>query len=224
MQNLGLLAALAPWARWRGIEPDQRRRLARRYLGYFNTNPYLAPYIVGGLLRLEDDRAGGQEVSERLVTGFHGTLSRVCGAIGDKLFWLGLRPAFMLLALLLGWLVAWPLALIVVAVFAAAQLVLRCQGLRSGFELGPEVVDVLDRPVWHRAASWARRVALALTGVLLGVFFAGTAGDVVTTHGPEMVGCVVLGFVLPLVIQQRRSGEVQLLLGLVGLAGLALIF
>lgn len=224
MQNLGLLAALAPWVRWRGLDPGERRLLARRYLGYFNTNPYLAPFVVGGLVKLENDRADGQEVPERLVDGFRNTMSRVCGAIGDQLFWLGVRPAVMLLAVVLGWLVAWWLVLVTVGGFAITQVGLRYHALSLGLRLGPDVVDVLSRPLWHRAIAWTTRLALALTGLVSGVYFAGVPdGDQPAVLG-RVVGCLLIGLGLPAVVQQRQPGEIQLLWGLAGLAGLVLIF
>jgi PTS system mannose-specific IID component len=223
MQNLGLVTALAPWLRGQSLDRDRLRRALRRYYGYFNTNPYLAPYVIGGLLRLEHDRAAGAAVSERLVTGVRDTLARACGALGDQLFWLGLRPAVMLLGCLLALLGAWPGVLVVVGLVAAAQLVMRWRALDLGFGLGPEVIDVLGRPGWHRAIAWARRLALALTGSLIGLYFAG----ILAPGGPVGEGrplvSALAGLALPFFVRQRASGEVQLLLGLPVVAAVALL-
>ena len=159
MQNVGLLVALAPWVDWRAVPAEDRRRIARRYLGYFNTNPYLAPYVVGGLVRLEDERQRGGAVPDRLVVGFRDSLSRACGAIGDQLFWLGLRPAVLVLAALAAWTLAWWLAPLVIGVVACGQLLLRWRGLDVGYRRGPDVVAVLERRAWHRAMAWSGRGA-----------------------------------------------------------------
>lgn len=224
MQNLGLLAAFSPWTRWRGLDADARRALARRYLGFFNTNPYLASFVVGGLLRLENDRQDGHAPADAMVAGFRDSLSRACGAIGDELFWLGLRPAYLVLALVLAWLVAWPLALATVAIFALGQLYLRWRGLAAAFRLGPGVVGVLSRPVWHRAVAWSRRLALGLTGFLVGCFFArGSADGLPAASGPLVV-LVAVGLGIPCLLRQRHAGETLFLLAAVAVAGSALLF
>ena len=224
MQNLGLLATLAPWLRRQGLDRDRLRRVCRRYYGYFNTNPYLAGYVIGGLLRIEHDRELGRPVPDRLVSGFRDTLARACGSLGDQLFWLGLRPALMLLACLLALGGHWIGALAVIGVFAAAQMGLRRRGLRQGFGMGPDVIDVLGRPGWHVAIRWTQRTALVLTGVLVGIYFARVL-DV--GHARELasrVALVVTGFTLPALVRQKVSGEMQVLLAIVPATILALVF
>lgn len=223
MQNLGLLHVLAPWSHQRQLDPDQRRLLARRHLGYFNTNPYLAPFILGGLVRLEDEHLEGRAVPERQIAGFRDCLSRACGALGDELVWLGARPATLLLAVLVGWLAAWPWALAVMALAAATQLLLRRWALRVGLARGLDVLQVLERPGWHRAAGWAGRAALALTGLLTGLFFArGMSAGAGPAPWPLMM-VIVVGLAVAVVVGQRRSVELQFLLGLALLAGLSLM-
>lgn len=223
MQNLGLLATLAPWLRGQGLGREQLRRICRRYYGYFNTNPYLANFVVGGLLRLERDRLRGEPVPERMVAGFRDTLARACGSLGDQLFWLGLRPAVLMLACLLGLVGRWEGVLVVLAVFTAAQFRLRQRALELGFGLGSDVVEVLARPEWHRAIAWAGRSALFLTGVAAGCYFAGVA-RLGAAPGPGPVAlAAAVGFLLPLLLQTKVTGEVQLLLALAAAVGIAAV-
>jgi mannose/fructose/N-acetylgalactosamine-specific phosphotransferase system component IID len=223
LQNLGLLACLAPWLRRQRLSRQELRAICRRYFGFFNTNPYLAGYVVGGLLRLEHEREQGQAVSERQVGGFRDALARACGGLGDQLVWLGLRPALMLLGCLLAWLGRWEGVLGLVAAFAAAQLWWRWRSLQGGFRLGLDVVDALARPGWHRAIIWSRRAALTLTGLLIGVYFAGIQGPGETMGAGLLLGLSCAGFGLPLLVRQLVAAEVQLLLGLVLMFVLALL-
>ncbi len=55
MQNLGLLVTLLPWLRRQPSDINRDRLFCRRYYEYFNTNPYLANLIIGGLVRLEQE-------------------------------------------------------------------------------------------------------------------------------------------------------------------------
>jgi PTS system mannose-specific IID component len=224
MQNLGLLASLAPWLRGQSLDREQMRRICRRYYGYFNTNPYLANFVVGGLLRLEHERLGGAVVTDRMVAGFRDTLARACGSLGDQLFWLGLRPALMMLACLLALVGRWELILALLAIFALAQFALRRRALALGYGLGSDVVDILARPTWHRAIALAGRTALFLTGVVAGLYFAGVlALRPVWGTGP-LLGAVAVALLLPFLLQTKVTGEVQLLLALAAAAVLAAVF
>lgn len=221
MQNLGLLAALAPWLRRQPLAREQLRRTCRRYYGYFNTNPYLAGFVVGGLLRLEHARGERQPVPDRLVAGFHDTMARACGSLGDQLVWLGLRPALMLAGVVLAALGYWPAALLLVAVFTAGQLVLRRRWLCQAFALGPDVIEVVADPRWHRAIARVGAAALVLTGLVLGGWLAGVADLAAVTGRPRVIGAVLIALVLPALVRQRASGELQALLALALAAGLA---
>lgn len=214
MQNLGLLASLAPWLRRRPVARPDLRAVCRRYYGYFNTNPYLAGYVIGGLLRLERDREQGQAIGERQFGGFRNALAQVCGGLGDQFVWLGLRPALLLLGCLLAWLGRWEAVLGLLATFTAVQLWWRWRSLQIGFRLGVDVVDALARPGWHRAIIWSRRAALTLTGLLIGVYFASIHGLGETLGAGQLLGLFCVGFGLPLLVRQLVAAEVQLLLGL----------
>ncbi len=226
MQNLGLLVALAPWLRRQDLEVASRRRFCQRHLGVFNTNPYLANLVIGGLLRLEsEDSREGRTPTTTSVVAYRDTLARVCGSLGDQLFWLGLRPGLAMLTILLGLFGQWPLMLTVVALFGIGELLARGRWLVTGYALGLDIVDLLSRPVWHRAIRWTTRVALALTGVLAGVYIAGIL-DVngLGASAWRPAAAVGVGFALPLVLRQRLTGETQALVGLLLLLGAVLLF
>jgi mannose/fructose/N-acetylgalactosamine-specific phosphotransferase system component IID len=226
MQNLGLLAALAPWLRRQDLDVPSRRRFCQRHIGVFNTNPYLANLVIGGLLRLESEdlREGRQPVVTGVVA-YRDTLARVCGSLGDQLFWLGLRPGLAALTILLGLFGQWQALLAVVAVFAVGELVARGRWLAAGYALGLEIVELLSQPCWYRAIRAAKRLALALTGALVGVYIAG----ILDLNGPGWLAWrpaagAAVGIALPLILRQRLPGEAQALVGLVLFWGAALLF
>lgn len=217
MQNVGLLTALAPWLRRRDLDVTQRRRFCQRHIGVFNTNPYLANLIIGGVLRLEaENLREARPGAATPIAAYRDTLARVCGSLGDQLFWLGLRPTVALACILLGLCGRWAWVLAVVAAFAVAQLALRLRWLAAGYALGLEIVELLSHPAWHRAIRWVKRAALALTGVVAGVYIAG----ILDGNGPgqrvwpSLVAAAV-GFLLPLTMRQRVPGEAQALSALV---------
>ena len=83
-----------PWLRARDRDLERDRLFCRRYYEFFNTNPYLAGYLIGGLLRLETSSAKAPAACRgaRPQT-FRDSLGRALASLGDQLFWLGLRPA-----------------------------------------------------------------------------------------------------------------------------------
>jgi mannose/fructose/N-acetylgalactosamine-specific phosphotransferase system component IID len=165
LQNLGLVSALS-----------QAERLTRggsdvlaRHADYFNTNPNLAPLIVGAILRLEDERLGGKPVDEKDIASFKKALASPLAAMGDQLFLGALRP----LSLTLGCLLAiYNLPIGLLAVFFLHNLAIvtcRFWGLRFGYTKGRELVEVISGSHFPRALRVVQGLGATVGGVLVGV-------------------------------------------------------
>lgn len=89
-QGLGFFYALLPGLK-KLYSGDQLLEVARRYVGYFNTHPYLTPLVAGAVLRLEEELANGNAPPVD-VDDFKEIVAAPYAAIGDALFWGGLRP------------------------------------------------------------------------------------------------------------------------------------
>jgi len=219
MQNLGLLTTMLPWARVHRRDLNQDRLFCRRYYEYFNTNPYLANFVVGGLVRLEDDRAAGQNVPLGMTATFRDSLGRAFASLGDQLFWLGIRPALVMAICLLGLFGQISALVGVVALFALAQLALRWYSLDVGYRLGFDLVDLLQKRAWHRGIAAVERVGMVLTGMTAGTYLAlVTDSGAPINHNLLWLG-VGVGLGLPIALRRRLPGEVLILVGL----GLALV-
>lgn len=222
MQNLGLLATLVAWRRGvaAGLEAD--RLFCRRYYEFFNTNPYLANYLVGGLIRLEEERLAGQPVPDGLARTFRDSLGRALASLGDQLFWMGLRPALTLLVALLALSGPWWAPLGVVGAFAAGQLALRWVSLGRGLALGMDLVEVLAARRWHRAIAAVRRAGMGLAGLLLGHYLFFSPPGAGLPAGLAAAAAAGVGLVLPLLLRRRLPGEVLILVA--GLLAVVLSF
>ena len=188
MQSVGFCFAMLPVLR--AGRPDElaRRAFLERHLGFFNTNPVLASYVLGAAAAAEmrSDGHGPVEASD-LKRALAGPL----GMAGDALFWAALRP----LAGFLGVLAAlagkpWAAVLILV-VYNVPHLLVRARGVAAGAERGAEAVkEVLGArvkrtvTVLRASCSFAAGLVVALSvsrgglapGALLvagGVFAAG---------------------------------------------------
>ncbi len=212
MQNLGLLFAMLPWLRASGLPASEGRRFCRRHYEYFNTNPYYANLVLGGLLRLESARRAGEAISPELLHDYKNTLARALAALGDQFFWLGLQPTLLVLASLAAVWGGVLLPLAVVGAFAVFQFVARYKALTRGYALGLDIADLLDAPGWHRAILTAKRAGALLTGVLAGLYAArlelwlGEAGD------RRLLLCAALALGLSFAVRRSWPGEVKLLL------------
>lgn len=216
MQNLGLLFCLLPWLRRRGRDAEVDRLFCRRYYEFFNTNPYLAGYVIGGLLRLEQEREGAGGLPRGQAQTFRDSLARALASLGDQLFWLGVRPAVALLGCVLA-LAAGEAGLMALAVLAllviAGQLVWRWQALGRGYTDGYDIVVLLGDVRWHRAIAGAKRATMVLAGVLAGWLLNTGLDQAPRTGVSAWIGLAVLGglILLPPLARRRWAGEFILL-------------
>lgn len=214
MQNLGLLTTMLPWVRSRRTDLNHDRMFCRRYYEYFNTNPYLANFVIGGLVRLEDDRAAGLDVPVGMTAIFRDSLGRAFASLGDQLFWLGLRPALVMVICLLGLFNQIGLLIGVVGLFALVQLVLRWGSLEVGYRRGFDLVELLQHRSWHVAIAVTERAGMLLTGMTAGAYLAlMTDVGAPIEHNLLWLG-VGVGLGLPLALRRRFPGEVLVLVAL----------
>ena len=212
MQNLGFLVSLLPWLRRRDADRETRRRFCRRHYEFFNTNPYLANFLIGGLIRLEDEMAQGRQDVPDPTGVFRDSLGRAFASLGDQLFWLGIRPALVLGVCLLGMAGQGLAILVVIGAFAFLQLGLRWVSLGRGYELGLDIVDLLGNPYWHRGIRVARVAGAVATGLLAGWDLARLGHlDLAGEQTLPWIG-ICLGWTLPALLRKRLPGEGLLIL------------
>lgn len=208
MQGLGFFYVLSPWLQ--RVHGNNPRNIHRRHMAFFNTNPYMANYLMGVVARLEVD---GQP--ERIQVAKNALMGPL-GATGDGLFWATLRPLSVLLALCVAFISPFIGVLTVLIVYNAITITTRWKLLGKGYENASEplgyIADRGDR-------STIRRLTLAF-GPLLGFLLGGVA---VRTGVP---GTVLALFILALGLTLRKqrtwpalcaSLAVVVLLGLLGL-------
>ena len=141
---------------------EEKKRFLERHLSTFNANPYLATYAVGAVAKLEEEGASAEEIGK-----FKNSLRGPLGALGDNLIWMNLRPALLILGIILtstfgalGALVFWLL-------YNIHQVYLRARGLFKGYGLGLKVASDLRSAYYPRMIKWISRMG----AVFLGIFF-----------------------------------------------------
>lgn len=166
MQSLGFVYAIWPALRW--LYPDEEQRLLaiHRHLRLFNTHPYLAAAIIGGVLRHEERIANGEE-SATAVNQYKEALMSPLAAVGDSFFWLALRP-FAGAAAAIGslWIGLWSVPLFL-GVFVIPHLMLRVMFFRQGYRRGGGVVPYLASLELPRLGQRLRQGVAVLGGAAL---------------------------------------------------------
>jgi PTS system mannose-specific IID component len=164
MQNLGFIYQLLPGLRHlHGGSPPID--VLRRYTEYFNTHPYMASWIAGTVLRLEERRLAGETTPVDAAV-FRGMVMAPYAAMGDALFWGALRPLAAVVALLgavQG--IAWA-PLILLALFNLPHLAFRCGGWLLGYTQELRSVELLQRLRLPDVAIWLKEGTIILLGVL----------------------------------------------------------
>lgn len=199
MQGLGLMFALEPWLRrcWGAAEG---RRALLRHDGYFNTNPFMAPLVVGTACALEEaasqQRGETREAALKRMGALKAAAAQSLAGVGDALFWGALRPltaALGLLALVAGMLASGPrlgargMAAIALCGFAGPTLWWRWKSLSLGYEWRERLALKLKDVPWQALIRRARYAGAALTAVLAVVWLA---------QGRALPGTLALGLYL----------------------------
>lgn len=166
LQNLGLVFAIYPALQQLYPEGEALNAAVRRHLATFNTHPYVAAGIVGGILFHEERIARGEEPAEQVVQ-FKASLMGPLAALGDGFFWLSLRPAVGAFSVaLVPVLDVWAAALFLV-LFNTVHLYARGRFFLLGYRYGDGLVAHLSAahlPLWGERL---RSVAAACAGGLV---------------------------------------------------------
>ena len=206
MQNLGVLYALAPALRL--LFPERELMAAsQRHLLYFNTHPYLAAPVLGATLSLEEQTAqglaGGMGVAE-----FKGMIMAPYAAIGDALFWGGLRPLAAGVALFFAVKGSLWAPVVLLVLFNGPHLWVRCLGLLRGYRQGLGVVESIQRRRLPDLAMRCKEATIVVLGVLSGfLVYAGCREQGVG----EIWGAILLAPVFLLAFLVRKGWSPLLL-------------
>lgn len=175
MQNLGLASAIGPVSGKLG--GDQDNSLLKKQLVFFNCNPNFVPLIVGGVLRLEEQRRAGEPVADHDIERFKKALAGPLAAMGDMFFMGNLKPLALTFACLFV-IHNFPIGLLAVLLLYNVTVVgCRLWGLYFGYAKGWDVADAMSSPRFQGVLSVTESASAVVGGVLVGMivhrFFGG---------------------------------------------------
>lgn len=174
MQNLGLAYCLFPALKKLYPNPEKLNAAVERHLTFFNTHPYTAAAIVGGILFHEQRIAKGEEDPKR-VEEFKAALMGPLAALGDGFFWLSLKPAVgAASAAMVPVIGAWA-ALVFLVLYNLVHLYLRARLMWIGLTRGEGLIEEIARADLPGRGAALRALAAASAGGLA-AFLAMTFG------------------------------------------------
>lgn len=207
LQGIGFFYALLPGLK-KLYREDKLLDISRKYDGYFNTHVYLAPMVVGAVLKLEEERAAGDENADSLIDDFKEMVAAPYAAIGDALFWGGMRPLAAGVALFFAVKgILWA-PLIFVVLYNIIPMLFRTVFYVRGYRQGIKSVEFIQQ---HRLPDWAIHTKEAAVVVLGGLSAFLVFSQLRHHHLPSWVGLLTL---LPMIMLSliARKGVSTLML------------
>ena len=203
LQNLGLVYALLP-ALEHLYPDDQARALAvRRHLATFNTHPYVAAAIIGGVVFHEERIARGEE-PPAAVERFKDALMGPLAALGDGFFWLSLKPAVgAFCAALVPLIGAWA-GLVFLLVYNAVHLWARLYFFFLGLSRGDGLLVRLGELRLPRWSERLRNLAALCTGGL-GAYLAVAFGALADPERAVALSLATVGLGVLAYLAARRA-------------------
>jgi mannose/fructose/N-acetylgalactosamine-specific phosphotransferase system component IID len=187
----------------------ERQEFLGRHLDSFNANPYLVGYAVGAVTRLEETKTPPEQI-RRFKESLRGPL----GALGDNLIWQNLRPALLILGLILTSRYGIYGVLTFFVLFNCYQIYVRARGVVKGYRLGLKVSSDLTRGHLQGVAKWSGRMGAVLFGFILVLKLKQPGMEL---FGPEKTALLVFFSLLSFWGLKRNTSPGLILLGFLAL-------
>ncbi len=232
MQNMGFVFALAPALKKIWKDKEELKQAMLRHIKPFNTQPYMASFSLGQVLRLEEKMAASPvekrgEIAEQLAE-IKKASSSALAAIGDTLFWGALKPAGLGISLAVfcllgfyGWLFLCPdnhgrlgrdyegwkaftgLAAGVI-VYNIFTIGVRWRGLKVGYDCVDSKACGLDSINWQRLIGIFRILCFFTIGTAM---FCGLVVTLLRFIGVSAVGGACFSPLLPNLMTSSMGGD-----------------
>lgn len=164
LQNLGFYFMILPGLRdiyGEEVPEDVRER----HMDYFNTHPYFATLVAGTTLRLEAGSRVGEEPSVDAET-YKSMVMAPFAAMGDALFWGGVRPLAALIGLLIASQGSLWAPLVFLLIFNLPHLFFRGSGLMLGYVQELHAIETVQKCHLPDLAIRLKESTTILVGVL----------------------------------------------------------
>ncbi|MEW6380084.1 MAG: PTS system mannose/fructose/sorbose family transporter subunit IID [bacterium] len=169
MQNLGFTFSALPALR--RIYPDRKEREAAllRHLEFYNSHPYMASFVLGAIIKMEEKHAQGEGIRTEDILTFKKAMMGPMGALGDSFFWASWRPFLGVLAAALalaGWEYA-PLAFLLI--YNIPHFYVKFFGFWQGYVLERRIVERIRKYDLFRYSAYLKSFLMIVLGAMIPV-------------------------------------------------------
>lgn len=168
MQSLGFAYAIEPVLKKLYPDGEEYAARLRRHAEYFNTHPYLASFIQGAVVRMEEERAENSGGAND-AAGLKSALMAPLGALGDSFFWGALKPLAAAGAVALVMTGYWWAPLLFLGFYNFWHLGLRTAMLFWGYNSRGNAVTLMARFSFMKMAKRFKVVTLTILGGIIGM-------------------------------------------------------
>lgn len=210
IQGLGFFYSLLPGMK-KLYGKDELIDVSKRCVGYFNTHPYLAPLVAGAVLKLEEERTTGESAAGLDINEFKEMVAAPYAAIGDALFWGGLRPLVAGVALFFAVKgILWA-PLVFLLLYNLVPLWFRIVFFQRGYREGMRSVEFIQK---HNLPDWAIHTKEAAVVVLGGLSAFMVFSHLNTQELPVWLGLLTLIPMILMGLVARKGVSTLLIVGL----------
>ncbi|MBW2452342.1 MAG: PTS system mannose/fructose/sorbose family transporter subunit IID [Deltaproteobacteria bacterium] len=164
LQNLGFLFLMLPGLR-RIYGQDLPADLCLRHSTYFNTHPYFASMVAGTCLRIEEKQANGIETVID-TDSFKKMVMAPFAAMGDALFWGGIRPIAAMIGLFFATQGSLWAPVVFLLLFNLPHFLFRFSGFWLGYFYELRAIEIIQRTHLPDLAIRLKEMTVVLLGVL----------------------------------------------------------
>ncbi len=160
LQEMGFLFNLVV-----GAKRKQKDKIMKTHKGFFNTHPYMSSYIIGATVRAYDEEKSSDEEIKKFVTIAQTSFA----SAGDLLFWHTIRPALLLVAVILALNsgIIGPITFVIA--YNIFHLYHRIRGIWDGYDRGTEVIYLLKSKRFTTVQQIFEILGAFCSGLLLSV-------------------------------------------------------
>jgi PTS system mannose-specific IID component len=145
LQSLGFLYSIAPALQYLYRDrPEELKGAYQSHMGNFNTHPFMASPVLGTVLGLEEKKAGGENVKPG-AGEFKAMVMAPYAAMGDALFWGGIRPLAAGIAVFFAAKGSFWAPAVFLLVFNLPHLWMRVVGLFRAYSRGLGIVEMIQK-------------------------------------------------------------------------------
>lgn len=158
MQGLGFLFNLI-----NGAKKEHRNKIVKTHKGFFNTHPYMSSYIIGATIRAYDEQKSSSEEIKKFISIAQTSFA----SAGDLLFWRTIRPALLLLAVILAVKLGIIGPVVFIVVYNIFHLYHRIKGIMDGYNMNTDVIYLLKSKRFTTTRHLFEILGALLSGFLI---------------------------------------------------------